>query len=125
MIPFLGVRMARRKPWVVGDELGAVIEPLLSRHERRYRYPGRKRTGDRRTVQGILFVLCTGVQWEFPPQELGFGSGPACGRRLAGWQAAGVWDQMQRVLPDRLWAAGRLDFSRAAIGSSHVPAKRG
>ncbi|GAA3572265.1 hypothetical protein GCM10022295_62510 [Streptomyces osmaniensis] len=103
---------ARRKPWEVSDELWAVIEPLLPKHERRYRYPGRKRIDDRKTLQGVLFVLYTGVQWEYPPQELGFGSGPTCWRRLAEWQEAGVWEELQRVLLDGLRAADRLDFSR-------------
>lgn len=117
--------MARRRPWEISDELWAVIEPLLPRHERRYRYPGRKRIDDRKTLQGVLFVLYTGIQWEFLPQELGFGSGPTCWRRLAEWQQAGVWEDLQQVLLDRLRAADRLDFSRAAIDASHVQAKRG
>lgn len=41
------VIMARRKLWEVNDELWAVIEPLLPRHERRFRHPGRKRIDDR------------------------------------------------------------------------------
>jgi transposase len=105
--------------------LWAVIEPLLPKHERRFRHPGRKRIDDRKTLQGVLFVLYTGVQWEFLPQELGFGSGPTCWRRLAEWQEAGVWEELQRVLLDRLRAADRLDFSRATIDASHVQAKRG
>ncbi|MFD4481520.1 IS5 family transposase [Streptomyces sp. NPDC058471] len=117
--------MARRKPWEVSDELWAVIEPLLPRHERRYRPPGRKRIDDRKTLQGVLFVLYTGIQWEFLPQELGFGSGPTCWRRLAEWQEAGVWEKVQRALLDRLRAADRLDLSRATIDASHVQAKRG
>ena len=35
--------MARAKPWEISDELWAMIEPLLPRGERRFRYPGRKR----------------------------------------------------------------------------------
>ncbi len=116
--------MSRPKPWEISDELWAVIEPLLPRHERRYRYPGRKRINDRRTLQGVLFVLYTGIQREFLPQELGF-AGPTCWRRLAGWQQAGVWDELQQVLLDRLRAADPLDFSRATIDASHVQAKRG
>lgn len=60
----LGVTMARRKPWEVSDELWAVIEPLLPKHERRFRYLGCKRIDDRKTLQGVLFVLYTGIQWE-------------------------------------------------------------
>lgn len=41
-------------------------------------------------LQGILFVVHTGISWERLPQELGFGSGMTCWRRLA---AAGLPDQ--------------------------------
>jgi transposase len=34
---------------------------------------------------GILFVLYTGIRWEFLPQELGFGSGMTCWRRMRDW----------------------------------------
>lgn len=78
-----------------------------------------------KTLQGILFVLYTGIQWEFLPQELGFGSGPTCWRRLAEWQAVGVWDELQQVLLDKLRHADQLDFTRAVVDSSQVPAKRG
>ncbi|MFI8952742.1 IS5 family transposase [Streptomyces sp. NPDC053750] len=51
---------------------------------------------DRQALCGILFVLHTGIQWEYLPQELGFGSGMTCWRRLAAWNEAGVWDRLQR-----------------------------
>jgi transposase len=47
-------------PWIVSDELWELIEPLLPKVERRFRYPGRKRLPDRQALQGILFVLHTG-----------------------------------------------------------------
>jgi transposase len=59
--------------WIVSDELWELIEPLLPRKERRFRYPGRKRLSARQ-AQGILFVLHTGVAWQHLPAELGFGS---------------------------------------------------
>ena len=58
------------------------IEPLLPQHPRRLRKPGRKRIPDRQVLCGILFVLYTAIPWEFLPQELGFGSGMTCWRRL-------------------------------------------
>lgn len=36
---------------------------------------GRPRVPDRQALCGILFVLYTGIQWEYLPQELGFGFG--------------------------------------------------
>ena len=62
-------------PWIVSDELWLPIEPLLPKVERRFRYPGRKRLPDRQALQGILFVLYTGIAWRHLPTELGFGGG--------------------------------------------------
>ena len=61
-------------PWIVPDELWELVEPLLPRRERRFRYPGRKRLSDREALQGILFVLHTGIAWQQLPAELGFES---------------------------------------------------
>ncbi len=92
-----------------------MIEPLLPRVERRTRYPGRKRHQDRLVFQGILFVLYTGMAWEHLPQELGFGSGMTCWRRLAEWTEAGVWSRLHGVLLAELRNANALDFSRARL----------
>ncbi|MFF4083531.1 IS5 family transposase [Streptomyces sp. NPDC001777] len=121
-----GCGVARPKPWEADDELWAVIEPLLPKVERRTRHPGRKRYPDRLVFQGILFVLHTGIAWEHLPQELGFGSGMTCWRRLAEWTEAGVWPRLHEVLLARLRRANALDFSRAAVDGSHIRAfKRG
>ena len=73
---------------------------------------------------GILFVLHTGIRWEFLPQQLGFGSGMPCWRRLQEWNAAGVWQRLHELLLAELHAAGKLNWSRAVIDSSHVRAAR-
>ena len=112
-------------PWVVSDELWGLIEPLLPKKERRFRYPGRKRLPDREALQGILFVLHTGIAWTHLPRELGFGSGVTCWRRLDEWQQAGVWERLHALLLSELRAAGELEWSRAVADSSHVQAKNG
>jgi transposase len=119
------VRKGEQPPWIVPDELWQRIEPLLPRPERRYRYPGRKRLDDRKVLCGILFVLYTGIPWEFLPQQLGFGSGMTCWRRLAEWHAAGVWQQLHELLLAELHAAEKIDWSKAVIDSSHVRALKG
>ncbi|MGS2805748.1 IS5 family transposase [Nocardia sp. MW-W600-9] len=90
-------------PWIVDDQLWAVIEPLLP--VKAPGTPGPPRMNDRLVLQGILFVLITGIGWEDLPQELGFGSGMTCWRRLRDWQAAGVFEAMHttdaRPLPPR------------------------
>ncbi|MFF0557982.1 IS5 family transposase, partial [Streptomyces sp. NPDC004266] len=117
--------MARPKPWEVDHELWAVIERLLPKVERRPRHPGRKRHPDRLVCQGILFVLHTGIAWEHLPQELGFGSGMTCWRRLAEWTEAGVWPRLHEVLLAKLRSVNALGFSRAAADGSHIRALKG
>ena len=112
-------------PWIVSDELWGLVEPLLPKVERRFRYPGRKRLPDRPALQGILFVLHTGIAWQHLPAELGFGSGVTCWRRLDEWQRAGVWDDLHALLLARLRAAGEIEWSRAIADSSQVQAKKG
>ena len=115
----------RSTPWVVSDALWQRIEPLLPARQRRFRYPGRKPLDDRLVLQGILFVLYTGISWEHLPQELGFGCGMTAWRRLRGWQRAGVWQRLHALLLAELHAADQLDWSRAIADSSHLQAKKG
>ncbi|MFF9854052.1 hypothetical protein [Streptomyces litmocidini] len=79
---------------------------------------------DRQAPGGILFVLHTGIQWEYPPQELGFGSGMTRRRRLAACNEAYVWDQPHLVLLKKPRSVRQLDWTRAVIDSSHVRAAR-
>ena len=112
-------------PWIVVDALWGRVEPLLPRKERRFRYPGRRRLDDRAALQGILFVLHTGIAWRHLPLELGSGSGSTCYRRMLEWQEAGVWEQLHALLLAELRAAGEIEWSRAVADSSHVQAKKG
>jgi transposase len=112
-------------PWVVSDELWELVEPILPKRTRRFRYPGRRRLPDREALCGILFVLHTGIAWRHLPLELGFGSGTTCWRRLDEWQKAGVWERLHELLLTRLRTAGELEWSWAVADSSHVQAKRG
>ncbi len=109
---------------LVSDELWAVVAPLLP-PELPTPKGGRPRVPDRAALTGIIFVLKSGIPWEMLPHEMGCGSGMTCWRRLRDWQAAGVWDRLHRELLDRLGAADRLDWSRVALDSASIPAKRG
>ena len=102
------------------DEQWAVIEPLIP--ERR-RGPGRPRADDRRTLNGILYVLKTGCAWEDLPRE--YGSAVTCWRRLQQWSDDGTWERVWRALLSALDAQSKLEWSRACLDGSFVPAKRG
>lgn len=107
---------------ILDDELWEIIEPLIPKKKRRFRYPGRKPVPDREVLTGILFVLKTGIAWEDLPVEMGCGSGMTCWRRLRDWQKAGVWDRIHKVLLSRLRQAEQIDFSRAVVDSASVRA---
>jgi transposase len=77
------------EPWRVSDRLWERVAPLLPRVERRVRYPARLRVDDRRCLEGILWVLFSGLPWRAVPTQLGV-SGVTCWRRLQEWQRAGV-----------------------------------
>jgi transposase len=115
----------RAKRWEVSDRTWARIERVLPRKQRRFRHSGRKPLDDRLVLQGILFVLHTGIGWEHLPQELGFGCGMTAWRRLRDWQQARVWERLHELLLAELHAAGEIDWSRAVADSSHVQAKKG
>jgi transposase len=108
---------------LVTDELWAVVEPLLPKHE-----PGRRgghpRVPDRVCLTGILFVLKTGLPWEDFPQEMGC-CGMTLWNRLDEWRRAGVWTRLHRTLLAHLREAGLIDFSRVVADSASVRAVHG
>ncbi|MFE0519388.1 IS5 family transposase [Streptomyces sp. NPDC058954] len=105
---------------MVSDELWDRLEPLLPQRERRFRYPGRRPLPDREVLCGILYVLHTGIQWDYLPQGLGFGAAMTCWRRLRDWNEAGIWQRLHDVLLAELNAASRLGWSRYVVDPSHV-----
>ena len=109
---------------LITDDLWAVIKPLLPPEPEKPR-GGRPRVPDRDVLRGILFVLSTGLPWEYLPPEIGCGSGMTCWRRLKEWHEAGVWHKLHRVLLDRLGQADRIDWSRASLDSASVAAVGG
>ncbi len=106
------------------DKLWKRIEPLLPAHPARPN-GGRRRLDDRKVLTGIVFVLKTGIPWEDLPRELECGSGMTCWQRLRDWTMAGVWLFILAHLHQELGAAGRINWKRAILDASLVPAKRG
>ncbi len=108
----------------ISDSLWPILEPLLPPPRPRPK-GGRPPVRARAALTGILFVLRSGIPWEMLPAEMGCGSGVTCWRRLRDWPAAGVWERLHRELLRRLQDANRIDWSRAALDSSSIAAKRG
>lgn len=114
--------MARRK---ISNELWAVLEPLIPVFTPSPRGGRRRTVDDRAALNGIMYVLQTGIPWEFLPKELGFGSGMTCWRRLRDWQAAGVWEELHRAMLRRLRKHDQIDLERASLDAASVSSPRG
>lgn len=95
------------------------IRPLLPPPAR----TGRPRADDRRTIEGILYILITGCRWQDLPRE--YGAPTTTWRRLKRWGEEGVWECIWRAAlatPDK---CGELDWSIAFLDGSFAPAKKG
>lgn len=101
---------------LVDDELWELVKPLIP--DRTPQRTGCPRVSDRTAFTAIVFVLVTGVPWRMVPQQIGC-SGVTAWRRLREWEG------LHRELLRRLNAAGRIDWSRGVVDSSHIRALRG
>lgn len=111
----------------LSDDLWSRLEPLIPKRKRNrhVRYAGRKPVDDRRVVNGILFVLRTGVPWRLLPATTEFPSGPTCWRRLRRWHKAGVWQSLFEALLAELQKAHKIDWYRALVDSASLRAPSG
>jgi transposase len=113
---------------LVTDSLWRRLEPLIPKRRRQNRhvqFAGRKPADDRRVVNGILFVLRTGVPWRVLPATTDFPSGHTCRRRLRRWHKAGVWQRLFETLLAELQRTHQLDWYRALVDSSTIRAPSG
>jgi transposase len=122
--PLVRLRRTGHQDPVVNDRAWERISVLLPERPRRRRNPGRKPLDDRAVLNGILVVLGRRIGFEKLPQELEYGSGMTCWRRLRDWQRAGIWADIARVLREEIPEARRIDFDRV-IDSGETGEKEG
>ncbi len=108
----------------IADELWKRIEPLLPQRKTNPAKGGRPRVSDRAALEGILFILRTGLPWHFLPRQFGC-SGMTCWRRLRDWKKAGVWDELYQIVLDELQRRHKIRWTRAAIDSATIRALEG
>ena len=82
---------------------------------------GRPNKPHRTVVEGILFVLRTGVPWRDVPRER-FGSWKTLASRFYRWNAAGVWPRVLRQLQAEAHEDGSLDWARHYVDATIVRA---
>lgn len=103
------------------SEQWELLEPLFPKQN--FEKGGRPRADDRRTLNGILWVLKTGAQWSEMPKD--YGSCVTCWRRLKRWQEENIWPKIWKRLLTVLDKKERIDWAISFLDGSFVPARKG
>ncbi len=99
------------------DEQWALIEDLFPKHP-----TGRPRNDDRRVLNGILWVLCSGAAWRDLPER--YGSFKSVNYRFNQWRRDGTFDRVLRHLQMRLDEKGLIDYATWMIDATNVRASK-
>ena len=78
----------------------SVIEPILPQKAR-----GVSIVDDRRVLNGIFWVLCSGATWADLPER--YGPPATCYNRLSRWTKTGHWDRIMDKLAEAYGDAGQ------------------
>jgi transposase len=113
--------MAKKR---VPESLWRAIAPLLPEPKPSPK-GGRPQVPHRACLEGIIFVLKSGMPWQMLPTRLGYGSGSTCWRRFRAWTRLGVWPELHRRLLRVLGRRGRINLERAVIDSASLRALKG
>ena len=88
----------------------------------RSKKPGRPWKPHRQVINGILYVLRTGIQWQDLPAE--FGKHKTVYNRFRRWVKSGLWQRIFEALVDRLLKEGEIDFELWCVDGTIVRAHR-
>ena len=105
------------------DKQWEILEPLLPELPRREDNRGRPWADSRKLLNGMLWVLRTGAQWQDLPSR--YGTKSTCHRRFQQWVRAGTFEQILRVLAEDLKDRGGLDLRECFIDGTFAGAKKG
>jgi putative transposase len=108
--------------WRVPDELWVLIQPILSDLD-----PpaptGRKRIDPRPALDGIIYQMRTGCQWNALPRE--FGDDSSVHRTLLRWIDTGVLDRLWGMLVESCEELGGVDWQWQAADAAMGKARFG
>lgn len=107
--------MARKKKthqplatiWEVDDELWSIIHNILEEFDPPAR-TGRPRTGQREALNGIIYQMRSGVQWNQLPSR--FGDDSSVHRTMQRWIANDVFERIWAVLIENCQELGGVDW---------------
>ena len=107
--------------WITPDDLWQeFILPILREHDPEP-YTGRPRTDQRKALDGIIFILRSGCQWNHLPRE--YGSDSAVHRTFQRWVSLGIFRMIWATLADYARRLGLVDFDWQSSDTSSGKAR--
>jgi putative transposase len=108
--------------WRASDDLWAKVKPILAEHDPP-KSTGRKRIDQRRVLDGIIYRLRSGVQWNQLPKE--FGDDSSVHRTFQRWVKLGVFDRIWAALIGACDELGGVDWEWQAADAAMGKARFG
>lgn len=93
--------------WEINDELWDAIEIVLKELDPPA-VTGRPRTGQREALNGIIYSMRTGCQWNQLPRQ--FGDDSSVHRTMQRWVVKGVFERIWAVLIDNCQELGGVNW---------------
>lgn len=107
--------MPNRKRHELTDAAWAVLEPLLPTTSR-----GHPWHDHRQVINGILWVLATGVPWRDAPER--YGPWQTLYDRFARWTKDGTWDRILQALLTEMPRRGQIDWELWCVDGTSIRA---
>jgi putative transposase len=93
--------------WRANDELWEIVQSILEELDAPAR-TGRPRTGQREALDGIIYVMRTGGQWNQLPRE--FGDDSSVHRTMQRWIARGVFQRIWAIFIENCDELGGVNW---------------
>lgn len=94
--------------WEVSDELWAIIEPIMKKLDPPRTTPGRGRIDQRTALNGVIYQMRTGCQWNVLPKR--FGDDSSVHRTFQRWIKKGVLEAIWAKLIGNCAELGGVDW---------------
>lgn len=94
--------------WEVSDALWTMIEPILKQLDPPRSTPGRGRIDQRAALNGVIYQMRTGCQWNVLPKR--FGDDSSIHRTFQRWIAKGVLQAIWAELIEACDELGGVDW---------------
>jgi putative transposase len=108
--------------WEANDELWNVIQEILDELDPRAP-TGRPRIGQREALNGIIYQMRTGCQWNQLPQR--FGDDSSVHRTMQRWVAKGIFKRIWATLIENCEELGGVDWAWQSVDGAMGKARFG